>query len=38
VLVGNLLLSVAHLMRLYVWWTAFRNPRTVQKEEPGEKR
>jgi hypothetical protein len=38
-LIGNLLLSAAHLMRLYVWWQAFRgsaiDPRT--DKEPDER-
>jgi hypothetical protein len=35
-LAANILVSVAHLMRLYVWREAFRRPRRVQqtKDEP----
>lgn len=37
-LVGNLLLSMAHLLRLYVWREAFRRTPTIPKnEEPGGK-
>jgi len=32
---GNLLMSVSHLMRLYVWWEAFRAPQADKKQEPG---
>jgi len=36
VFAGNLLLSISHLMRLYVWWEAFRGPKTPDKQKPGE--
>jgi len=36
VFAGNLLLSVSHLMRLYVWWEAFRRPYAeLDKPEAG---
>jgi hypothetical protein len=37
-LAGNLVLAVSHLMRLYVWWQAFRGNRSTQrpKKEPDE--
>jgi hypothetical protein len=36
--VGNLFLSVSYLIRLYVWWEAFRRPRVIvepDSDEPG---
>ena len=36
VFAGNLLLSISHLMRLYVWWEAFRRPHALlNRQEPG---
>jgi hypothetical protein len=32
---GNLLLSMSHLIRLYVWWEAFRRPYGQDKQESG---
>jgi len=36
--VGNILMSVAHLLRLYVWMVAFSRPRVLPQtnQEPGE--
>lgn len=36
-LIGNLLMSIAHLLRLYVWWEAFRSPeiKVEKRKEPG---
>jgi hypothetical protein len=38
-LIGNLLLSAAHVMRLYVWWEAFRGsaPDPRKDKEPDER-
>jgi len=36
-LVGNLFLSLSHLMRLYVWSQAFRRPGEKEEKEPDER-